>query len=198
MWVNLGTDDEGKSSGTYYGPYVNFRLSPQFQLNVGADFSHDENDSQWFGNFTDAGVTHYSFAHLDQHTTAMNVRLNYTVTRDLSFELYGQPFVAKGTYSDVRELSSTPDADKYAARFKGYTPPAGSELQFKVTELIANSVVRWEYRPGSTMFFVWQHGRQGPGPHDRFDQSWAKDYSDIFKLHPDNTFLIKVAYWLSR
>jgi hypothetical protein len=48
------------------------------------------------------------------------------------------------------------------------------------------------------MFFVWQHGRQGPGPHDRFDQSWAKDYSDIFKLHPDNTFLIKVAYWMSR
>lgn len=150
------------------------------------------------GNFTQAGVTHYSFAHLAQQTTAMSVRLNYTLTRDISFEMYGQPFVAKGTYSDVRELSATPDADSYAERFKRFTPPAGSELQFKVTELIANSVVRWEYRPGSTVFFVWQHGRQGPGPDDRFNQSWTKDYSDIFKLHPDNTFLIKVAYWLSR
>lgn len=198
MWVNFGTDDEGNSTGNGFSPYVNFRLSPQFQLNVGTDFGNDHLDAQWFGNFTQAGVTHYSFAHLDQQTTAMSVRMNYTVTRDLSFELYGQPFVAKGTYSNIREISSTPDADSYDARFKPFTPPAGAQTQFKVTELIANSVVRWEYRPGSTMFFVWQHGRQGPGPNDRFNQSWTRDYSDIFKLHPDNTFLIKVAYWLSR
>ena len=106
--------------------------------------------------------------------------------------------MATGTYNDVRELSATPDASSYDARFQPYTPPPGSATQFKVTELISNSVVRWEYRPGSTLFVVWQHGREGPGPNDTFRQSWTRDYRELFDLHPDNTFLIKVAYWLSR
>lgn len=199
FWVNLSYWDEGESRGSYLSPYVNFRFSTQFQLNVGTNFGRDHNNTQWFGNFTDeSGVTHYTFAHLDQRTTSMNVRLNYTMTPNLTFELYGQPFMSKGTYSDVREISSTPGADSYDDRFQPYTPPADAQLRFKVTELISNTVVRWEYRPGSTLFVVWQHGRRGPGPNDRFDQPWTRDYKDLFGLHPDNTFLVKVAYWLNK
>src|SRR5436190_23788438 len=81
FWVNLGYNDEGKSHSAYYGPYVNFRLSSQFQLNLGTNFSTSQDNTQWFGNFVDASnVTHYSFAHLDQSTTSMSVRLNYTMT----------------------------------------------------------------------------------------------------------------------
>ena len=199
MWVNLWYTDEGKTHGTSLSPYVNFRLSSQFQLSVGSGFSRDQNNTQWFGNFADAAnVTHYSFAHLEQRTTSMNLRMNYTVTPDLTFEFYGQPFVATGTYSDVREVSASPDAPSYDARFQAYTPPGGSSTRFKVTELISNSVARWEYRPGSTLFVVWQHGRQGPGPNDTFRQSWTRDYRELFDLHPQNTFLVKIAYWLSR
>jgi hypothetical protein len=199
MWVNLNFSDEGKTHGSHLSPYVNFRLSPQFQLNVGTGFGRNSSNTQWFGNFEDgAGATHYSFAHLEQRTTSMNVRLNYTMTPDLTLELYGQPFVATGMYSDFRELSATPDADAYDARFQPYTPPPTESTQFKVTELITNSVVRWEFRPGSTLFVVWQHGRQGPGPNDTFRQPWTRDYRALFDLHPDNTFLVKVAYWLGR
>jgi uncharacterized protein DUF5916/cellulose/xylan binding protein with CBM9 domain len=199
MWVNLSYSDEGKTSGSSLEPYVNFRLSSQFQLNIGAGFGRDHNNTQWFGNFTDdAGATHYSFGHLEQRTTRMSVRFNYAMTRDLTLELYGQPFVATGVYSDFREVSATPDADAYDARFQPYTPPPTEDTRFKVTELITNSVLRWEYRPGSTLFVVWQHGREGPGPNDTFRQSWTRDYRRLFDLHPDNTFLVKVAYWLSR
>ncbi|MFN2567172.1 MAG: DUF5916 domain-containing protein [Gemmatimonadaceae bacterium] len=199
LWVNLSYTDEGKTTGSSLDPYINFRLSSQFQLNIGAGFRRNDNNTQWFGNFTDgAGVTHYSFGHLEQRTTSMSVRLNYTMTPDLTLELYGQPFVATGVYSDFRELSATPDADSYDARFQPYTPPPTESTQFKVAELITNSVLRWEYRPGSTLFVVWQHGRQGPGPNDTFRQSWMRDYRRLFDLHPNNTFLVKVAYWLSR
>ena len=58
--------------------------------------------------------------------------------------------------------------------------------------------MRWEYRPGSTLLFVWQHGREGPGPNDRFTQAWTQDYRELFSLHPDNTFLVKLAYWMNR
>jgi hypothetical protein len=196
--VNLSYTDEGRSRGTSLEPYVNFRLSSQFQLNVGAEFERDYNNTQWFGNFTDGADTNYSFAHLEQRTTAMTVRLNYTMTPDLTLELYGQPFVSTGVYSDFREVSSTPGADDYNARFRPYTPPPEEDTRFKVVELISNSVLRWEYRPGSTLFVVWQHGREGPPANDRFRQSWMRDYRTLFDVHPDNTFLVKVAYWLSR
>ena len=200
MWVNLSYTDEGKTTGTSLSPYMNFRLSSQFELNVGAGFSRDHNNTQWFGNFTDASdVTHYTFGHLEQRTTSMNVRMNYTITPDLTFELYGQPFTSRGTYSDIRELSATPDAADYDARFQAYAPPASAKRLFKTTALITNSVVRWEYRPGSTLFVVWQHGRQGPDPvNDRFDQRWTKDFRQLLDVHPDNTFLIKAAYWIGR
>jgi uncharacterized protein DUF5916/cellulose/xylan binding protein with CBM9 domain len=201
MWVNLSYTDEGKTKGSSLEPYITLRLSSQFQLNVGAAFKRDHNNTQWFGNFDDgagAGLTHYSFGHLDQRTTSMNVRLNYTMTPDLTLELYGQPFVATGVYSDFREISATPGADSYDARFQPYTPPPTEETRFKITELITNSVLRWEYRPGSTLFVVWQHGREGPGPNDTFRQSWTRDYRRLFDLHPNNTFLVKMAYWVSR
>jgi hypothetical protein len=177
---------------------VNLRVSPRLQANFSLNVSRDRNNTQWYDNFTDdAGITHYTFAHLNQRTISMSTRLNYTVTPDLTFEFYGQPFVAKGTYSDVREVSATPGAEKYDDRFEPYVPPEGSKTSFKVTELRTNSVVRWEYRPGSTLFVVWAHGRQDDSNRNP-QQSWARDYRDLFELHPDNTFLIKVAYWLNR
>ena len=198
MWVNLSFGDEGKSRSSSLSPYVNFRVSPQLQVNIGSGFSRNRDDAQWFGNFSDSsGVTHYSFAHLNQRTVSMNTRINYTATPDLTFEFYGEPFVATGTYRDIREISATPDAAKYDDRFQPYTPPPSARTSFKFTQLRTNAVARWEYRPGSTVFLVWAHGRQDD-TNQNLRQSWTRDYRDLFGLHPDNTFLIKVAYWLNR
>jgi hypothetical protein len=198
MWTNLSFADGGETHSASFSPYVNVRVSTQFQANVGVNASRSQNNTQWYDNFVDAGgATHYTFAHLSQRTVSMNTRLNYTATPNLTFEFYGEPFVTTGTYSDIREVSATPDAAEYDDRFQPYTPPAGSKTMFKYTQLRTNAVVRWEYRPGSTMFLVWAHGREDDS-NRRVDRSWARDYRDLFALHPDNTFLIKVAYWLSR
>jgi hypothetical protein len=105
--------------------------------------------------------------------------------------------VAKGSYSNVKEISATPRAAAYADRFQPYVPPAGSSTAFQYRQLNSNAVVRWEYRPGSTLFLVWTHGREDFA-NASTNQSWAHDYRDLFQLHPDNTFLIKLAYWLNR
>jgi hypothetical protein len=91
-----------------------------------------------------------------------------------------------------------PDADSYDARFQPYTGLTTSSGQFKVKELITNSVMRWEYRPGSTLFVVWQHGRSGMRNNEPFRQRWNRDFTDLLGVHPENTFLVKVAYWLNR
>jgi hypothetical protein len=197
MWVNLAFQDGGRSRTTSLSPSATLRISTRLQANVGAGIEHRRDNTQWFANFTDGdGVTHHSFAHLDQRTLSLSTRVNYTATPELSFEFWGQPFISSGTYSDIRELSATPDASDYDARFQPFTPPSGA-TEFKARRLRTNAVMRWEYRPGSTLFVVWAHGRE------HFDdvenrQPWHADYRDLLRLRPDNTFLVKVAYWLNR
>jgi len=199
MWVNLNFSDEGNTRSVSLSPSLSMRINSQFQVSVGANVTNGNYDSQWFGNFTDetSGVTHYGFAHLDQRTVSTSVRLNYVASPDLSFEFYGQPFVSTGTYTDFRELSATPDAENYEDRFQPFAPPADRAREFRFSQLRTNAVLRWEYRPGSTLFLVWAHGRQSQAD-QAGDRSWHRDYGDLFDEHPDNTFLVKVAYWLNR
>jgi hypothetical protein len=197
MWVNLAFGDEGHTQTTSLSPYVSFRPSTQLVATLGPNIYWGHDNTQWFGNFTDNAITHYTFAHLQQRQVSVSARLSYAMTPNLTLEFYAQPFVATGLYSDVRETSATPNAAKYAERFRPYTPPAGTDTSFKSTSLRSNTVVRWEYRPGSTLYLVWTHGR-GDYENTYSGQSWMMDYRDLFKLHPDNTFLIKVAYWLNR
>ncbi|MEZ4414989.1 MAG: DUF5916 domain-containing protein [Gemmatimonadota bacterium] len=198
MWVNLGFADEGQTRTTNLSPYLRFRFSDRFTTSVGANIFRADRDAQWYGNFSDGpGTVHYSFAHLDQRTVSFNLRVNYTATPDLTFEFYGEPFASSGTWSDVREISATPDAPAYQDRYQPFTPPAGSPASFSFRQLRTNAVVRWEYRPGSTLFLVWAHGREAFAE-DQSRRPWRQDFDGLFDLHPDNTFLIKVAYWLNR
>jgi hypothetical protein len=127
----------------------------------------------------------------------MNVRLRYTATPDLTFEFYGEPFASNGTYTDVREVSATPGAGDYEDRFQPYAPPAGAPLAFSFKQLRTNAVLRWEYLPGSTLFLVWAHGREGFAA-DEERKSWQDELGGLMDLDPDNTFLLKVSYWLNR
>ena len=123
------------------------------------------------------------------------MRVNYTAGPNLTLQFYGEPFVSTGDYTDFREISSTPEAGKYEDRFVGYTPPPSTPTGFRFLQLRTNLVVRWEYLPGSTLFFAWAHGRQesgGPSDLSRMDE-----LRDLFGLRPDNSFLIKVAHWLN-
>jgi hypothetical protein len=70
------------------------------------------------------------------------------------------------------------------------------DASFNVKELHASVVMRWEYRPGSTLFVVWTQGRD---QEDRDPGSFAptRDFTNLFGARPDNTFLIKASYWVS-
>ena len=187
-------NDVGRTKGTWIEPGGNFRVGSQFSASLGVNYSHDINDTQWRANFGVAGVdtTHYTFAKLDQKTLSLTSRINYTATPTLSLQFYAQPFSSQGKYSNWRELDD-PRADDYDNRFKPFTGDPGS---FDFKEFRSNTVVRWEYRPGSTLFFVWQQGRQLDGAAAN-DFSFRRSFTDIFDTHPGNTFLIKASYWFN-
>jgi hypothetical protein len=179
-------------------PSLALNIATRFQASVGALLYRNHDNTQWYGNFTDAAnMMHYSFALLEQRTLAFTMRASFAATPNLTLESYAAPFVSTGTYSNFRELSATPRASVYDARFVPYVPPPGSASGFDVRQLRSNIVGRWEYRPGSTLFIVWTHGRDASESANP-DRPWSAEYRSLFTLHPDNTFLVKMTYWLSR
>ena len=195
VFTGVHQGDAGKSSGWWISPSVTVRVASRISASVGADYNHAINDAQWFTNVasTTGGPTRYTFARLDQTTISMTGRINYTASPTLSLQLYAQPFVSTGDYSDWRELKD-PRAAAYADRFTRYSTsrPGG----FNVRDFNSNTVIRWEYRPASTLFFVWQQGRDGSDA-TATDFKFRRDVSGVFDLHPMNTFLIKASFWFN-
>ncbi|HEY7897498.1 MAG TPA: DUF5916 domain-containing protein [Gemmatimonadaceae bacterium] len=155
----------------------------------------------------------YVFANLSQTTLAMDTRLDWTFTSELTLQLYAQPFVSTGKYSSFKQLRAprTYSFDVYGQDMgtvtrdaSGYTiDPDGSgpapsfgigDPNFNIRSLHGDAVLRWEYRPGSTFYFVWQQQRDGYEPVGDF--SLRRDAGAIFRAQPTNVFLVKFAYWM--
>jgi hypothetical protein len=66
---------------------------------------------------------------------------------------------------------------------------------FNVRQFRSNVVLRWEYRPGSTLFLVWAQGRQGALADGAFHA--GDDLGDLFRTSPEDVFMIKVSYWIN-
>ena len=214
-WANLGGDDRkrlvpylnawgfrggaGHKEQIGVSPELDFKVGTQASGSVSFDWSRNLDGYQWYGNFTDStDATHYTFSRLSQRTIGITARINYTLTPTMTVQVYAQPFVSKGTYSDVRELSATPRASRYDDRYRPYvdTSVANHPGGFNYKQFRSNVVFRWEYRPGSTLFVVWTQGRQGAVGAEGTD-SYAGDFGNLLHLRPDNTFLVKFSYWLN-
>jgi hypothetical protein len=148
-------------------------------------------DAQWTALVTDTR-DHYVFAHLNQTTVALTQRLNYTLTPNLSLQLYAEPFVSGGAYAGFKELVDPRSVD-YGRR---YAPFAyASNPDFNVKSFRTTNVLRWEYKPGSTLFVVWQQARENDAIPGAF--RFGRDVRDIFGVAPKNVFLVKLAYWMN-
>src|SRR2546422_2637230 len=80
-------------------PYTTlFRSKASLTLSA----THNVNDIQPHGTIKDSTGTHYTFAHLNQKTVSLTGRVDYTLSTVLTLQLYAQPFVSKGTYSNER------------------------------------------------------------------------------------------------
>jgi hypothetical protein len=195
MFINYWKRDEGRSESFNASPEIDYRVGSQLAGSVVANFTHTINDLQDINSQTDSTGTHYLFAHINRQDLAMTFRVDYTATKTLTLQVYAQPFVSKGSWSDLRELSATPRADAYSDR---YQPYAGAMPQdFNQKFFNSNVVVRWEYRPGSTLYLVWNQGRQD-FEQSTGDRNFTGDFGKLFNSRPLNTFLIKASYWFSR
>ena len=201
-WFSGSRGDGGRSFSGSVSPSVDFRVSSRYSASIGASYNRNGDDWQYYsrGGAVSSDTTHYTFARLDQTTFSFNTRLNVTATPNLSFQFYGEPFVSSGTYADRKEIANA-RGDEYGDRFKPYGSKSGVFDGFNYRQFNSNAVMRYEYRPGSTLFVVWQQGRSSfiaPGG-DGYNTNYllSRDYNSAFRDHPNNTFLVKWSYWIN-
>ena len=202
MWFGGGKSDAGRSFYGFLSPNVNVRLSSRFSTSLGVSYNRNGDDWQFYNRYGTVGsdTTHYTFARLDQTTMSVNTRVNFTATPNLSFQFYAEPYESRGTYADQKEVANA-RADNFTDRFKSYKNNTGIFDGFNYRQFNSNAVVRYEYRPGSTVFAVWQQGRSNfltpmdPGYEAAY--SFRRDYDSVFQDHPNNTFLVKFSYWVN-
>jgi hypothetical protein len=187
-FFSTGSDRKG-TSWVSLSPEVTWRPATFLSASGGFRWMHETNDAQWVENTADG---HFVFGHLDQTTTALTARANYTITPQLSIQVYAEPFVSAGDYGRFKTLVNGRAAhyeDRYAP-FDYTSNPDFDYRSFRTT-----NVLRWEYKPGSVLFVVWQQGREDTLDIGRF--AFGRDFGGVFSAPARNVFLIKWSYWLN-
>ncbi len=200
FFLSVQRGDGGRTRYARFTPAILWRAASNLQVTTDVTVENISNETQFYRRFGAAAsdTSHYTIARLEQSTRAVTTRISYAATPTLSVEWYAQPFVSKGTYTNVRELDS-PRAEEFGQRYKPYFDPAVTSAPGGVDfrQFRSNLVTRWEYRPGSVVYLVWSQGRNlfanAPGTF-----SLSRDSRDLFALTPKNTVAIKASYWMGK
>jgi hypothetical protein len=153
----------------------------------------------------------YVFGRIDRSTYSAKIRMNFTFKPDLNVDLYAEPFAASGRYDRFGELTAARSRDM---RFFGEdgttmtTLPDGSHavtdhgstftvrnVDFNVLSFRSNLVLRWEWRPGSTLYVVWQQDRSNRDPIGT--RATPGGLVDSLSAPGTSFFVVKASFWLS-
>jgi len=215
VFMNASKGNEKNSNSLYSEIGMSYKPTNFLVLNFSPGISKSFNELQYVSRISYLGKDKYIFAGIDRKTISASFRINVNLSPNLTFQYWGQPFVATGMYSDYKYIIE-PMAESYHNRFWTYSENQISftgddynidenidgtkdysfgKRDFNVQEFLSNLVVRWEYNPGSSLFLVWSQTRSGSnssGELDLFD-----DLGDLFNgddNKPHNVFLIKFSY----
>jgi hypothetical protein len=207
------------------GAGVALKPASNVEIQTGPELTRGRNVSQYVTALDDATAAatfgrRYLFATLDQTTLSMDTRVNVAFSPALTLEVYAQPFVSAGDYGDLKQLHAprTRAFDVFgrdvgtSARDStgvyqidpddaGPAPSFGvGDRDFSFRSLRGNAVLRWEWRPGSTLYLVWQQSRAfsaaaADGRVGRFDP--YRDARELFGIRPDNVVQVKFTWWLN-
>jgi len=198
--MDLGATVQARSNiDLFVGPSIYHRNDPmQYIDQVDDDVTMDR--------------THFVFGRIHETDVSMTVRANWAFSPHLTLQAYAQPYIASGRYAELKDVDN-PGANRFADRFHQFT---GDELRladgtyhvargggsfafdrpdFNFRQLRSTLVVRWEYRPGSTVFAIWSHGQTSDTFHDgRF--RFGRDFSDLGAAPSENIVMVKANYWI--
>ena len=192
--LDLSATVQARSNLDFYvGPGIYARNDPmQYIDRIGA---------------ADALDSHFIFARIHETDVSMTMRMNWAFSPHLTLQAYAQPFISSVHFNQYKDVNN-PGADRYHDRFRPLAPgdyaftESGTNAaltfdrpDFNFRQLRATVVLRWEYRPGSTVFAIWRHGRTDDAFRDgRFHP--GRDLSDLATADSENIVMVKANYWI--
>ncbi len=208
--------------GVSVQPYTSLRPTTALRISFNPTWNRTHAMGQFVTRVADSLATttygtRYVFATLDQRELAMETRVDWTFTPTLSLQLFAQPLISSGDFKDYKEfvrprsfafdvygkdkgtISRNDETGRYTVDPDG-TGPAPTfgfgDRDFNFRSLRGNAVLRWEYRPGSALFFVWQQSRAGSIGSGQFD--FGRDFDALWNTQPENVFVVKGTWWIGR
>jgi hypothetical protein len=183
-----------------------FTLTPQYSTGF--------NELQYVSETTYNGDPRYIMASLEREVFDLSLRVNVSLTPELSIQYYAQPFIFAGEYNDYKRITD-PRATEFTDRFHtfsrneisyneewnayfidenqddsgdyGFYKPDFHYLQYR-----SNMVLRWEYKTGSSLYLVWSQGRT------HYDENGEMQFdqyvNELWETHPRNDFMLKISY----
>ena len=222
--VEVGTElavDRAGRRARAVGIGADWRPLPALRLRLEPEYAWNDLVDQYVTAQDDALATatfgrRYVFADVAQREARLNTRLDWTFSPYVSLQLFLQPFASAGRFLRYKEFTTPrrfafdvygvdrgtvtrdgtdvtidPDGAGAAAAF------TFGERDYTARELRGNAVLRWELRPGSTVFFVWQQQREGFVAGDA-DLDVGSQLGALAGAPSRNVFLVKLAWWLGR
>ena len=210
-----GNDQYTKSFGTSLR--IRYRPLDFLQISVEPGYNNQKQQIIYVGTFDYNDEDQYVLSAIKQEIISADIRINLSITPDLSIQFWGQPFLFSGDYSDYKKVTD-PMADNWKDQYHsftdneitydenenmyliddngdGHTDYSFDNPDFSFYEFRSNLVIRWEYIPGSTAYLVWSQGRTGDSPDGRF--SFSENVNRLLDVHPENVFLLKISYRFS-
>jgi hypothetical protein len=174
---------------------LTIRALPQLDLDLLPTGSYDAGEPRYAGPGANAGER--LFGRLRAASFGVTLRATYTFLPRLSLQVYAQLFLAFKHYGDFSLFAARPDQlgpVVHLADLQPTTqvPSVNPDLQETVVNL--NVVLRWEYRLGSTLYFVYTRAQTPDlalmgGEHRSFDVGVLR------KSPAADVLLLKLTYW---
>jgi hypothetical protein len=207
----------GREFGWSAGLDVRWRPLQSLSLSAGPSYVRSHSVMQYVETISHEGADKYLVARIDRQTLSANIRINLSITPDLSIQYWGQPFVFAGDYSEFKRVVN-PRAGNFNDQFQrfpsenlfyseneevievdensdGQVDYSFENPDFKVYEFRSNLVLRWEYIPGSSLFLVWSQGRSDSESQGYFN--FGQDMDSLFNVFPHDVFMVKLTYRIS-
>jgi hypothetical protein len=169
------------------------RLGDRIGLGMTPWYWHGVNARQYVGSrdsseLTDTYGRAYIFSLIERSEFAVQFRVSYFFTPDLSLEVYAEPFAASGRYYDEGILARARDNALIATG----EPPSADDFGYQ--SFRSNVVLRWEFLPGSTAYLVWQRNLED----DRHTGRLARPtyLFDSFGAGGSEYLALKISYWV--
>jgi hypothetical protein len=169
----------------------------RFSLTAG--YSSNIDKLQYVDTKSSNNENKYILAKLRQKTLQATFKIDCIISPEISIQYYGSPFKSLVKYSEFKKVTN-PLSAKYSGRYENLNPVLDNEY-YKVYEnnnpqtsytfndpnknfyqFRSNLVFRWEYRPGSQLYFVWSNDR-------------TYEFDLMKREFPTNIFLVKFNYW---